>query len=237
VVLGGLTLVVSPLIAPQRDQVDALRRHGDRTRAYAVSSADPRALAEETGLGVRAVGRILNLLDDAAGAGDVTARALEIAHAQRVMEQSRIEMMRGFCETQRRATTASGTASSRGYEGDPDRVTVPFEEAGYRTLALDAVREHGLLEPGQYLRWRWQWSHQGVVVVPLHGDAVAVWAMYRYPVGAVSLEFPRGGAQPGEAVEAAALRELKEETGLVADDARTIGRQRQHPCRPRAHPG
>jgi hypothetical protein len=37
--------------------------------------------------------------------------------------------------------------SAPGYEGDPDRVTVLFEEAGYRTLALGAVREHGLLEP------------------------------------------------------------------------------------------
>jgi ATP-dependent DNA helicase RecQ len=33
-----------------------------------------------------------------------------------------------------------------GYEGDPDRVTVLFDASGYRTLALDAVRDHGLLE-------------------------------------------------------------------------------------------
>jgi ATP-dependent DNA helicase RecQ len=33
-----------------------------------------------------------------------------------------------------------------GYEGDPDRVTVLFEVSGYRTLALDAVRDNGLLE-------------------------------------------------------------------------------------------
>lgn len=32
------------------------------------------------------------------------------------------------------------------YDSDPDRVTVLFEESGYRTLALAAVRRGGLLE-------------------------------------------------------------------------------------------
>ncbi len=32
------------------------------------------------------------------------------------------------------------------YDGDPDRVTVLFEESGYRTLALEAVRLGGLLD-------------------------------------------------------------------------------------------
>lgn len=33
------------------------------------------------------------------------------------------------------------------YETDPDRVTVLFEEVGYRTLALAAVQASGLLTP------------------------------------------------------------------------------------------
>ena len=32
------------------------------------------------------------------------------------------------------------------YETDPDRITVLFEESGYRTLSLETVRENGLLE-------------------------------------------------------------------------------------------
>ncbi len=32
------------------------------------------------------------------------------------------------------------------YESDPDRVTVLFEDAGYRTLALAAVRRGDVLE-------------------------------------------------------------------------------------------
>lgn len=50
---------------------------------------------------------------------------------------------------------------------------------------------------GRYLRW--QWSQQGVVVVPVGPQGMALLPMYRYPVGAVSLEFPRGGCAPGEA--------------------------------------
>ncbi|MPY36373.1 NUDIX hydrolase [Streptomyces adustus] len=74
---------------------------------------------------------------------------------------------------------------------------------------------------GRYLRW--QWKQQGVVVVPMGPEGLALLPMYRYPVGAVSLEFPRGGCDPGEAPEAAAARELKEESGLTALSVRQVG--------------
>ncbi len=38
-----------------------------------------------------------------------------------------------------------GTGMVMSYDTDPDRVTVLFDEAGYRTLALAAVRDHALL--------------------------------------------------------------------------------------------
>ncbi len=69
-------------------------------------------------------------------------------------------------------------------------------------------------EPGQYLRWRW--STPGVVVVPRWRDLIALIPVFRYPVNAVSWELPRGGREPGEPVEEAAVRELAEETGLTA---------------------
>ena len=40
---------------------------------------------------------------------------------------------------------------------------------------------------------------------------------YRFALEKVSLELPRGGAEPGEDVVACALREAFEETGLIAD--------------------
>lgn len=75
--------------------------------------------------------------------------------------------------------------------------------------------------PGRYLRW--VWAARGVVVVPVYQDRVGLWAMYRYPVGLPSWEFPRGGADPNESVESAGVRELREETGVVAGKARLLG--------------
>jgi len=64
---------------------------------------------------------------------------------------------------------------------------------------------------GRYLRW--QWSHTGVVVVPTGPDGLAFVPTFRYPVGSASLEFPRGGCEPDESPQDAAVRELEEETG------------------------
>jgi ATP-dependent DNA helicase RecQ len=78
---------------------------------------DRGRLREVTGLGPRRLGRILNLLDEVASAGSapegkdgedegkdgdprVTA-AIEQAEAHRRLERSRVEMMRGYAETNR----------------------------------------------------------------------------------------------------------------------------------------
>ncbi|MFI9774490.1 NUDIX hydrolase [Streptomyces sp. NPDC051956] len=83
----------------------------------------------------------------------------------------------------------------------------------------EVVSPDGL--PGSYLRW--QWAQTGVVVVPVGPDGMALVPTYRYPVGAASLEFPRGGCEPGERPEDAAVRELWEEAGLAASSVRDIG--------------
>ncbi|MET4921411.1 NUDIX hydrolase [Streptomyces sp. PSRA5] len=67
-------------------------------------------------------------------------------------------------------------------------------------------------ERGRYLRW--QWSSIGVVIVPVGRDGFAFVPTYRYPIGGVSLEFPRGGCEAGEGLAVAAARELREETGF-----------------------
>jgi ATP-dependent DNA helicase RecQ len=66
------------------------------------SSADRAALAEASGLGVRKLGRILNLLDevwDDDSEETMVERAVSQAKAHRAMQESRIEMMRRYAET------------------------------------------------------------------------------------------------------------------------------------------
>jgi 8-oxo-dGTP pyrophosphatase MutT (NUDIX family) len=76
-------------------------------------------------------------------------------------------------------------------------------------------------EPGRYLRWKW--AQSGVVVVPRWADSVALVPAFRYPIGEVSWEFPRGGRESGESIEQAAARELEEETSLVANTTKRLG--------------
>ncbi|MGW7196208.1 NUDIX domain-containing protein [Streptomyces chryseus] len=74
---------------------------------------------------------------------------------------------------------------------------------------------------GSYLRWKS--DQEGVVVVPVGPAGYALVTSYRYPIHAASLEFPRGGAERGESLAAAAARELREETGLVGRAMRPLG--------------
>ena len=68
--------------------------------------------------------------------------------------------------------------------------------------------------------------HKGAVaIVPLFPDGtVAVEAQFRYAVGRIMIEIPAGKLDtPDEDREAAALRELREETGLVAGKLTCLG--------------
>lgn len=59
--------------------------------------------------------------------------------------------------------------------------------------------------------------HQGAVaVLALIGEEVLLVSQYRYPVQSMCWEIPAGKLEPGEDPQAAALRELAEETGYRA---------------------
>ena len=69
---------------------------------------DRRAVAERTGLGPRRTARILNLLDEvgtgpgsADDADEVVAAVIALAEGRRKIERSRVEMMRGYAESDR----------------------------------------------------------------------------------------------------------------------------------------
>lgn len=74
---------------------------------------------------------------------------------------------------------------------------------------------------GHYLRWKW--VHQGVVAIPYRDGLLALAKMFRYPIGDFSLEFPRGAIEDDETEITAAIRELKEESGLSCVDVQRIG--------------
>ncbi len=60
----------------------------------------------------------------------------------------------------------------------------------------------------------------GVVIYSLYGekkDKVVLIRQYRYPLGGYVYEFPAGLVDPGEDYQTAAIRELKEETGLTLE--------------------
>jgi 8-oxo-dGDP phosphatase len=97
----------------------------------------------------------------------------------------------------------------------------PVYSSSYGCLYNDTVsRPDG--QPGTYLRWTWKGA--GVVIVPTDGRHLYLWPMYRYPIGAESLEFPRGAVEADESVISAAKRELAEETGFIAVATRVLGR-------------
>lgn len=82
------------------------------------------------------------------------------------------------------------------------------------TVTQDTVR----LENGKQAKREVVHHHGGAAIVPVgkNGEVYMV-RQFRYPMGRELLEIPAGKLEAGEDPRAAAIRELEEECGLIAD--------------------
>jgi len=148
---------------PRREDVAAVVGRAGRLG----SGADPRDVAESTGLGRRKSGRVLNLLADVLRAGnepqDLVDAVIARAEAQQDLERSRVEMMRGYAETERcrmqfllgyfgerddrlcgrcdrcRAGTAAEAAMPQGSQGSGGSTYQPDERVEHPTFGVGTV--------------------------------------------------------------------------------------------------
>lgn len=118
-------------------------------------------------------------------------------------------------------------------KGFPEKEAGQFSKVGvvaqdqYWIWIRDAVLFPGGI-PGTYDRLLWKSSldspYPGVAILPVLPDGKIVLNLnYRHATRSWELEIPRGLIKPGEDPKAAALREMKEETGLSSEKLEFLG--------------
>ncbi|MFC7522872.1 NUDIX domain-containing protein [Parapedobacter sp. GCM10030251] len=98
---------------------------------------------------------------------------------------------------------------------------IVYENPWIRVEHRDVVTPAG--SPGIYGVVKFKNKAIGIVPVDEEGFVYLV-GQYRYPLSEYSWEIPEGGGPLGEDPLATAQRELKEETGLIAERWQRIGR-------------
>ncbi len=93
-------------------------------------------------------------------------------------------------------------------------------DAGWFSLKRDTIT----LPNNQTLDYNYVHKRDFALTIPIlqSGEFVMV-EQYRYPVKAVTLEFPKGSANPNEQLIDCAKRELSEETGYQAKNIKSLG--------------
>jgi ADP-ribose pyrophosphatase len=97
-------------------------------------------------------------------------------------------------------------------------------ETVYHGRAFDVRRDQVRLPDGQNIQLDIV-AHVGAVTLVPVDDQGRIWFVrqYRHAAQASLLELPAGALEKGESPEAAALREVREETGLAAGRIQKIG--------------
>ncbi|MEM6956840.1 MAG: NUDIX hydrolase [Myxococcota bacterium] len=99
------------------------------------------------------------------------------------------------------------------------RPGTPYEDGRIRLEEYDLPGRDGRTHVRTVIR-----HPNAVVVFPIRADGQIVLVRnYRLPTGGTLLELPAGCMDPGETPQEAARRELREETGYVADTLEPLG--------------
>mgnify|MGYP000011722738 FL=1 len=106
-------------------------------------------------------------------------------------------------------------------------VTTAYENPWIKVEHHDVLNPAG--NPGIYGTVSFKNRAVGVVPIADNGDTWLV-GQYRFPLQEYHWEIPMGGAPKGESAENCALRELREESGLIAESLTPIGRVHLSNC-------
>ena len=96
-------------------------------------------------------------------------------------------------------------------------------ETKFHGPIIDVVHDTVRLENGREALREVARHHGAVGIFAMDGGNVVLVRQFRYPIGRELLEIPAGKLEKGEEPYSAALRELREETGGLADKLEYLG--------------
>lgn len=100
---------------------------------------------------------------------------------------------------------------------------VTKKEILLQTPVFDVERRQSVSQTGVRGNYYAIQSPDWVLVVPVFEDSFLLVRQYRHGCARITREFPGGAVEPGESPEAAAERELLEETGFTAGKITVLG--------------